>query len=98
MPIPNTLERKALKKLAGSPWEYPAQLYVGRTTIASLFEKGWIEEMPPVPSGQRRVRITTAGEAALKTLASEPVKKKRTLSMLKPRIAALDMRTAKPVK
>jgi hypothetical protein len=54
-------ERKVLKILDREQWENSALLYVGEKTIASLLGQGFIEHMPPLPSGTVRFKITDAG-------------------------------------
>ena len=61
--IPNHYERSALTKLA-SGRELPlSKLFpAGRTTIAKLLEKGWIERA----GSTQHYRITEGGKAALR--------------------------------
>jgi len=94
---PNAHERKALQNgmLGGPGGENEAQLYVGQKIRDQVIAKGWLERMPDSPAGNRLYRTTEAGRAALKMEA--PAKPKRPkLTMLKPRLATLDTRTAKP--
>ena len=60
--IPNHYERSALTKLAsGRELGLSKLLPAGRTTIANLLDKGWIERVGLA------YRITEGGKAALRT-------------------------------
>jgi hypothetical protein len=58
--IPNHYERSALTKLASGRELQFSKLLVGRHTIATLLEKGWIERAGSA------YRITEGGKAALR--------------------------------
>jgi hypothetical protein len=63
--IPTHIERSALQWLRSHEWDIEQNLRpAGPNTIATMLEKGWIERLPDVTL--RKVRITEAGQAALK--------------------------------
>lgn len=88
----NAYQRKALAILDRQPWENRAQLYVGEKTISSLLELGYIEPLPPVPTGTERFKITQTGRAAVRTPRASKEQPKRRLSTLKPRLATMPAR------
>jgi len=88
----NAYQRKALAILDRQQWENRAQLYVGEKTISSLIELGYIEPMPPVPTGTERFKITEAGRAAIRAPRVSKEQPKRRLTTLKPRLATMPPR------
>jgi len=63
--IPTYIERSALQWLRSREWDIEENLRpTGPSTIARMLEKGWIERLPDATP--RKVRITEAGQAALK--------------------------------
>ena len=63
--IPNHRERSALQLMTHGNWLEGKDLYpTGKTAIASLVRKGWIEQRIG-PSATKQLRITQAGRAAL---------------------------------
>jgi hypothetical protein len=98
MDLPNGRERKALQHLAICDWESDAKLYseqVGDGTIAKMIERRWIERLPDLPSGLKRVRITDGGQEALRAPALKPRNRPKLkvlqsrLNLLPPRIKGL---------
>ncbi|MFT8243256.1 hypothetical protein [Roseomonas sp. BN140053] len=85
---PNGRERDVLRRLSGEEWEHLAQLYAGEKTISTLLERQWVEELPLLLSGTRRLRITPAGKVALTMPAPEKPKRAK-LPMLKPIVPIL---------
>jgi|GEM_PF-3679876 len=89
--VPNSRERKALKRLRHLRWEDDASLCVGEKTITSLLERGWAERVEN-PTGRKRLRITETGIAALDAPIPPKAAKKTPLKMLKPGVPTLSPR------
>jgi hypothetical protein len=63
--IPTNRERSALQLTTCGNWVVRNDLYpAGKTTIASIVRKGWIEQRVG-PSGARQFCVTQTGRAAL---------------------------------
>ena len=65
---PKARERRALLRLESNEWQNLSYLVgVGELTRQALLENGCIEVSTDPTSGREQVRITKAGQAALKT-------------------------------
>ena len=63
--IPNHRERSSLQLMTHGNWILLPDLYpAGKATIASLVNKGWIEQRVN-SRGARQFRVTSAGRTAL---------------------------------
>jgi len=89
MDTPTARERKALQNIEFDEWEYDAKLYpgeVGQGTIVKMLEKAWLERLPDLPSGQKRVRISELGKKALSTPVAAKASKRPVLRTLAPKV------------
>lgn len=73
---PNPWERRALRKLSISEWEYRAQMYCGEKTFNALVEAGWVTAWTGNPMRDDLYCITEAGRAALAQQPQKPLKRK----------------------
>jgi hypothetical protein len=63
--IPTYIERSALQRLRSREYDTEENLLpAGPKAIAKMLQKGWIERLPD--PALRKIRITEAGQAALK--------------------------------
>ena len=100
MQIPNARERKVLRVLQFSEWEFHAKLGTGAKTFASLIENGWIELFRGTNLTGDRYSITEAGKAALalkppvQQISRSPLKQLPSrLKEMPPRLSRLSKKT-----
>jgi hypothetical protein len=91
--------RKCLQNgcYGGPQGENEAQLYTGQKVRQECLDQGWLERLPDSLIGFRMYRTTETGRAMLNARIPKKLPSRKPIPMLKPRLATLDTRTAKPL-
>jgi hypothetical protein len=91
--------RKCLQNgcYGGPQGENEAQLYTGQKVRQECLDQGWLERLPDSLIGFRMYRTTETGRAMLNVPIPKKPSFRKPLATLKPLVATLDTRTAKPL-